>query len=192
MLKFQKELRLLFFYPQFRCLLLKMVTFTSSILQFNEKGEKTGWTYIVVSKKHANQLKPDTKVSFRVKGLLNEHPIRMAALLPMGEGKFILPINAAMRKATGKKAGDKLCISLEVDKGKFVLSPDLMICLKDDPEAMTFFKSLSISHQRYFSKWIEDAKTAHTKTKRIVVCLTAFNKKMNYGEMIRSYRTFDS
>lgn len=169
-----------------------MITFSSTILRFNEKSEKTGWTYVVISKKHAHQLKPDTKISFRVKGLLDSHPIQLVALLPMGEGKFMLPINAAMRKATGKKWGDTLTVSLEADESKIVLSPDLMKCLKDDPEAMRFFKSLPVSHQRYFSKWIESAKTVHTKTKRIVTCLTAFNKKMNYGEMMRSYRTFDS
>lgn len=168
-----------------------MVTFIAPILQFNEKGEKTGWSYIVLSKKHAHQLKHDTKVSFRVKGKLDSYSIQQVALLPMGEGKFILPINAAMRKATGKKSGDKLTVSLEADESKFILSHDLMKCLKDDPDAMKFFKSLPDSHQKYFSKWIEGAKTAHTKTKRIVICLTAFSKKMNYGEMLRSYKTFE-
>jgi hypothetical protein len=55
-----------------------------------------------------------------------------------------------------------------------------MKCLKEDPEAMKFFKSLPDSHQKYFIKWIEGAKTASIKTKRIVTCLTAFSKKMNY------------
>lgn len=169
-----------------------MITFTAPILQFNEKGEKTGWSYIVITKKHAHQLKPDMKVSFRVKGTLDSHPIQQASLLPMGDGKFILPINAAMRKATGKKSGDKLIVSLQADESRFVLSPDLMKCLKDDPVAMKFFKSLPGSHQKYFSKWIESAKTTPTKTKRIVICLTAFSKHMNYGEMMRSYRNFDT
>lgn len=165
-----------------------MITFTAPILQFNENGEKTGWMYIVISKKHAHQLKPDTKVSFRVKGKLDSHSIQKTALLPMGKGTFILPINAGIRKATGKKTGDKLNVSLDVDESKIVLSADLLKCLKEDPEAMKFFKSLPGSHQKYFSKWVEDAKTASTKTKRIVMCLTAFSKKMRYNEMMRSYK----
>ncbi len=43
------------------------------------------------------------KQSFRVKGLLDNHPIAQTALLPAGDGAFILPINAAMRKGIGKK-----------------------------------------------------------------------------------------
>lgn len=168
-----------------------MITFTAPILQFNENADKTGWMYILISKKIAQQLKPDTKVSFRVKGLLDSHPIQKAALLPMGQGEFILPTNAVMRKATGKKSGDKLRVSLEADESKLVLSPELVKCLKDDPEAMHFFKTLSASHQRYFSQWIESAKTVNTKTKRIIACLTALNKKMNYGQMMRLYKTFE-
>jgi hypothetical protein len=42
-----------------------------------------------------------------------------------------------------------------------------------------------MSHQVYFSKWIESAKTNATKTKRIVMALTAFSKKQGYPEMIR-------
>lgn len=169
-----------------------MVTYSAPILQFNEKGEKTGWMYIVISKKQANQLKPETKISFRVKGKLDSHPIQKTALLPMGDGKFILPINAGIRKATGKKSGDTLNVSLEVDESKIALSADLLKCLKEDPEAMKFFKSLPGSHQKYFSKWVEDAKTTHTKTKRIVTCLMALSKKMNYGEMLRNYKAFEA
>lgn len=117
-----------------------MVTFTAPILQFKENGEKTGWMYIVVSKKHAHQLKPDTKVSFRVKGKLDSHPVQKAALLPMGNGTFILPINAGIRKATGKKTGDKLNVSLQADERKIALSADLLTCLKEDPEARGVFQ----------------------------------------------------
>lgn len=109
----------------------------------------------------------------------------------MRNGHFMLPINATLRKATGKKAGDKLSVSIEPDRRKLPLSKDLLACLKDDPEAMAFFKSLSRSHQQYFSKWVDDAKTQHTKTKRILTCLTAFGKKMNYTEMLTHYKTFE-
>lgn len=93
-----------------------------------------------------------------------------------------------MRKSIGKKQGDKLKILLEVDDRQPALSSDLLLCLKEDPEAMAFFKSLPASHQLYFSKWIESAKTASTKTKRLVTAMIAFSKKQGYGEMMRAYR----
>jgi len=165
-----------------------MVTFSTTLQKFQKKGEKSGWTYIEISASHAQKLKPDTKVSFRVKGTLDSHRIEKTSLLPMGDGKFILPFNAAVRKGTGKTAGEKIKVILELDDRKLQLSADLIACLKDEPGAFTFFKSLPPSHQQYYSKWIEGAKTIQTKTKRITVTVLACAKKMSYGEMMRSYR----
>ncbi|WP_262919566.1 YdeI/OmpD-associated family protein [Niabella hibiscisoli] len=44
------------------------------------------------------------------------------------------------------------------------------------------------SHQNYFSKWIDDAKTDATKTKRIAQALFGLNNKMDYGQMIRYHK----
>jgi hypothetical protein len=162
-----------------------MLRYTTTILKFNKKGEKSGWVYIEISESQAHKLKPDTRVSFRVKGVLDRYAFEKVALLPMGDGSFIMPINATMRKATGKKEGDKVKIEMELDERKLTLSPDLMKCLKEEPESLAFFKSLTMSHQVYFSKWIESAKTSATKTKRIVMALAAFSKKQGYSEMIR-------
>jgi uncharacterized protein YdeI (YjbR/CyaY-like superfamily) len=104
----------------------------------------------------------------------------------MGEGNFIMALNGAMRKGIGKKHGDKLKVSLQADDSEFALSEDFIACLYDDPAAYDFFQTLSGSHQKYFSKWIDSAKTSATKTKRIVMAITALAKKQGYPEMIRS------
>lgn len=166
-----------------------MIKFSAPILKFDKQGEKTGWSYIEFSAKRATQLKPGTKVSFMVKGMLDSHSIKQAALLPMGNGGFILPFNAAMRKATGKKAGDTILVVMELDESKFIPSSDLMACLRDEPASMKFFKSLSGSHQKYFSKWIESAKTPQTKAKRIAMALNAFSKQQGYPEMMRENKS---
>jgi hypothetical protein len=165
-----------------------VISFNTTILRFDKKGEKTGWTYIEISASQANRLNPNTKVAFRVKGMLDSHAISQVATIPMGKGNFILAINGAMRKALGKKQGDKIKVTLEADDSKIVLSPDLMTCLKDDPLALAAFKKLPGSHQKYFSRWVESAKTSTTKTKRIVMTLTALSKKMDFGVMLRASR----
>lgn len=165
-----------------------MVDFTALISKIDKKG---GWNYIIVPKKYVQRLKPGTKASFRVKGTLDKHPIEKTSLLPLRDGNFMLPINAPIRKATGKQAGDKLKISIAPDDRKLMLSKDLLECLKDDREAMKFFKSLSPYNQHYFSKWVEDAKTAHTKTRRLLTCVRAFSQKLNYQETMELYRTAD-
>ena len=83
-----------------------MVKFKTKILQFKERmGEKTGWSYLKIPAKLAQQLKPDNKRSFRVKGKLDEHPISGMALIPMGEGDFILALKAAIRRSEERRVG---------------------------------------------------------------------------------------
>jgi hypothetical protein len=165
-----------------------MASFTTTILQFEEKGEKTGWTYIEVPAAIARAIKPGNKKSFRVKGRLDNFPVKGVALLPMGDGNFIIPFNAAMRKGTGKRKGGMVTVTIEEDKQGFQINKDLVACLNDEPEAMGYFNSLPQSHKNYFSKWIESAKTTPTKTKRIALSVDALSKQMGYGEMMREQK----
>ena len=162
-----------------------VLKFTTRMLKFGRMGEKTGWTYIEISKAQAQKLKPDNKKSFRVKGSFDDYTFEKTSLLPMGDGKFIIPIKGPIRKILGKEAGATIRVALEQDDRKPVLSHDLMRCLKDDPEALKVFKSMPGSHQNYYSNWIESAKTLQTKTKRILMTLEACNKKQSFSEMIR-------
>lgn len=163
-----------------------MIRFTTKIQRFSKMGEKTGWTYITLSETLAQKLNPGKKTGYRVKGTLDQHPIQRIALLPMGKGTFILPLNAKIRKAIGKEMGDMLTVSLDVDVRSIPPSSAFMKCLKDDDRAMTHFKTLSGSHQRYFSKWIEEAKTLETKTKRITMAVIALASAQGFPEMMRA------
>jgi Domain of unknown function (DUF1905)/Bacteriocin-protection, YdeI or OmpD-Associated len=163
-----------------------VIQFTATIRRFDRQGEKTGWTYIRISALQAQQLNPGKKVGYRVKGLLDQHIIQRVALLPMGDGSYILPLNAKVRKATGKEKGDTLKVKIDVDDRTIPSSSDFMKCLRDDARAMAHFKTLSGSHQRYFSKWIEEAKTVETKTKRITMAVIALGQAQGFPEMLRS------
>lgn len=163
-----------------------MVKFIASIHRFEKQGEKTGWTYIEVPVDLAQQLKPGNRKEFKVKGKLDAHPIKRVSLFPMGGGKFILVLNAALRKAIAKKHGAMVNVQLTEDKSEFVFNTDFLECLRDEPVADAHFQSLTGSHQRYFSKWIDDAKTEPTRVKRITMAVNALAKKWGYPEMIRA------
>jgi hypothetical protein len=166
-----------------------MIEFNTIILQFGEQGEKTGWRYIEIPADMAQQLKPGNKKSFRVKGMLDSYAISGFALMPMGDGKFIMPIKAEIRKAIHKNAGAMLKISLEVDNDYKVEVPDdLKECFEFEPEALEFFNTLAKSHRDYFIKWIESAKTIETRAKRIVNTINAMLRKWDYNVMIREMR----
>ncbi|RVU00059.1 DUF1905 domain-containing protein [Mucilaginibacter limnophilus] len=166
-----------------------MIEFITIILRFASNGEKTGWTYIEIPADIAQQLKPGNRRSFRVRGLLDAHPIAGVAVMPLGEGKFILALNADMRKGIHKGEGAMLQLRLEEDTDFVVLMPeDLAECLEYEPEAYEFFNSLAKSHRNYFIKWIDSAKTQATRDKRIAQTVNAMVKRWDYGMMIRASR----
>ena len=165
-----------------------MIEFTTTANKFGNKGEKTGWTYIDISSELAAQLNPKIKTSYRVKGKINGIDYAGMALTPMGQGAFILSINADWRKKLKVKVGDEIHVTMELDKSEVLLSADLLACLEDDPEAKMYFESIPLSHRKYYSNWIEQAKTPDTKAKRIYQTICACALKMTYAEMIRSQK----
>ena len=166
-------------------------TFSAPLQRFNEQGEKTGWFYIQIPAEVAVKMHPADKKVFRVKGWLNEMPIKQVALMPMGEGDYILPVNATMRKQLKLPLGAIIQLRLCEDVSAIAIAADLLACLEDEPEASAFFESLAPSHKKYFSKWIEDAKTLPTRTKRLTQAVEGLSHKMDFGTMIKWGRTQD-
>ena len=166
-----------------------MVEFTTMILQFAEQGEKTGWSYIEIPADIAQQMKPGNKKSFRVRGMLDALPVRGMALMPMGEGNFIMALKAEVRKGIHKNAGAMLQVRLETDDDfKIEMPADLQECFDFEPEALEFFNTLAKSHRDYFIKWIDSAKTSETRAKRIVNTINAMLRKWPYNVMLREMR----
>ncbi len=170
-----------------------MVCFTTLIERFTNKGEKTGWTYIHLPAETANEIKPGCRISFRVKGFLDETPVSGIALIPMGEGDFILALKADLRKKLHKKVGQPLSARLEehVDF-KIEMPADLEECLNDLPELMAIFLKQPPSHQNYYFNWINSAKTEPTRAKRIAMTVNAMEHQWDFGEMIRKEKTKES
>ena len=164
------------------------ISFTAQLKKFETNGEKTGWTYIEILADQAQELKPGHKKSFRVKGMLDAHPIAQVALVPMGGGHFIMAINAAMRKSIGKRHGAMVQVNLQEDTKAYLVNKEFLSCLADDPPALDFFQTLALSHQNYFSKWIDDAKTDNTRIKRIAQSIFGLSNKMDFGQMIRYHK----
>ena len=164
----------------------KLLSFDAIINKFGNQGEKTGWRYIDIPALLAQQLFPGNKKSFRVSGKIDNVVIEKVATLPMGDGNFILPLNATLRKQLNKKEGQKIILSVKHDDEELPIDADLVECLNEDKVAKKLFYDLPAGHRNYFSNWIASAKTDGTKSKRIAMTLDALVKKMNYGEMIRA------
>ncbi len=166
-----------------------MVEFNAIILKFADQGEKTGWSYIDIPFDIAEQIMPNNKKSFRVRGMLDALPVNGLALMPMGDGNFILALKADIRKGLRKEAGAMLKVCLEHDPDYKVDIPDeLQECFDADPDSFEFYNSLAKSHREYFIKWINEAKTLETREKRIVNTANAMAGRMRYNEMMRALK----
>lgn len=167
-----------------------MVVFTAEMERFSKMGEKTGWTFVSVPAHIANQIKPDCRKSYRVRGRLDHVEIAGLSLVPMGEGDFILALKSSLRKALKKEEGAMLHIELEVDPDfKIEMPEDLEICLLEDRTLMETFLKMPKSHQNYYITWLNTAKTEKTRTKRLTQIVIAMDKKMEFGEMIRANKS---
>ena len=162
-----------------------MVQFAATILKFGQQGEKTGWSYIEIKEAVAQKIKPGNKKSFRVKGKLDDYAFKGAAVMPMGDGNFIMALNAAMRKAIGKNKGATLKVCIEADDAVIKPPAELLECLQDEPTALKFFNTLTKGHQNYFGNWIKAAKTEPTKAKRIAQAVNALSKGWAFNIMLR-------
>lgn len=162
-----------------------MVSFKAIIQKFGSKGEKSGWSYINVPAPVCRKLHPQDRRSFRVKGFIDQHPIEGIALLPIKDGKFILALNAGIRKAIRKKEGAMVDLKLEPDDSAPSIPQDLKECLHDDPVAEEYFNTLKMGERNYFIKWIESARTEPTRTKRLAMAINAFANKLDFGTMLR-------
>jgi Bacteriocin-protection, YdeI or OmpD-Associated/Domain of unknown function (DUF1905) len=104
---------------------------------------------------------PNVRVTIR------DHIYR-SSIASMG-GRFLLGVNADVRKAAGVVAGDVVVVELEVDTAPRVVQvpPDLAEALAAEPDAKRFFEGLSYSQQRWFTLSVEDAKKPETRRRRV-------------------------
>lgn len=167
-----------------------MITFKAEIECFGEMGDKSGWNYIAIPQALAQQIKPDCKKSFRIKGKLDQVEISGMATTPMGEGNFILALKKDLRKQLRKEAGAVLDVQLEEDKNfKIEIPEDLELCLIDEQRLLDNFMKLPMSHRNWYINWLNTAKTEATRTKRIVKIISAMDREMTFSEMMRDDKT---
>jgi hypothetical protein len=165
---------------------LPLIRFQAVIQQFEEQGEKTGWTYVSIPAEWAEKLIPGNKRAFRVKGKLDSFPIKGVSLIPMGGGDFIMALNATIRKGIGKRVGAMLALALEVDHTEFEIPADLIEWLNEVPTAKDYFEKLPKSHQRYWVNWLASVKSDQARLNRLERAVNALSQGFGFAEMLRA------
>ena len=102
------------------------------------------------------------------RSLIDAEPYR-GTLVRMGGSNHILIVLKGIREKIGKGPGDTVDVVLEEDlKPRRVTIPaDLARALKARPKARLFFRGLSHTNQKEYAGWIEGAKRAETRARRI-------------------------
>lgn len=98
-------------------------------------------------------------------------------------GTFMISLSAENRAKAGVAAGDEVDVELVLDTApRAVAAPsDLAKALKGDPEAKRFFESLSYSNQSWYVIWIEGAKKADTRERRVAKAVTMLREGKPHG-----------
>jgi hypothetical protein len=91
------------------------------------------------------------------------------SLVKMGSTCHIVPVLKQIRESLNKTAGDKIHVVVELDEEerKIELAADALAALRKAPESQAMWTKLSFTHQREFHQWIESAKRAETRSRRI-------------------------
>ena len=132
-----------------------------------QRVQGTGtWTYLTVPFRVEEAFGTRSRVA--VKGTVDGERFR-GSLMPHGDGKHFLVVNKEIRTAIGKEAGEKVRVRLERDTApRLVEVPrDFQRALNKHKPARTAFDRLSYSHRKEYVVWIEGAKKAETKNRRI-------------------------
>ena len=113
-----------------------------------------------------------------IRATIDGEPYR-GSLVRMGSDCHMLLVRKAIRQKIGKKTGDIVTVTLREDTASRTvkLPADVSRALNPQPAAGKFFDDLSFTHQREYIEWINDAKQAETRQRRIGQMLELLARK---------------
>lgn len=130
--------------------------------KFSGKGR---WTYISVP-----EIGPNYRNHFgqvKINGSLDNYAFENATLMPLGNGLLFLPVNTTIRKTIKKSVGDTVNLKIFVKRAISIAKETFIEVLADEPDALTYYKELSIQEQQQYVDWINDTKDANVKIERM-------------------------
>ena len=113
----------------------------------------------------------------RVKGTVDGFSFDDISLMPMKTGEHLMAIRYDIRKAIKKKVGDTIEVVLEQDFDELKVSEELIEAFEASEEAKRMFDALAPSHQRMYTRHINDSKYKETREIRAVKIVLDLEKR---------------
>ncbi len=134
---------------------------------------KGGWTYAPVEVSEREKGAPFGMM--RVKGSIDNYEISGCSIMPMGDGKLFLPVNATIRKSIGKEEGDVVHVVLFKDEEPYKI-PDELVTRLQEAGVYNLFLKHKQWEQRICAKRIFSAKRPETINERILKTIFLLKK----------------
>lgn len=102
------------------------------------------------------------------------------SIVKMGGPCHIIGITKDIRKKLGKDPGDIISVEIEKDEEERVVEvpEDFVKLMEENLEAKEFYETLSYSGKRKYVNWINSAKKAETREKRIAEAILKLKYKV--------------
>ncbi len=96
-------------------------------------------------------------------------------------GRPVLGIHKATREAIGKGPGDTVRVALvqDTDERTVDVPPELATALTRAPALKARYDALAYTHRKEFARWIDEAKRAETRARRLAKALEMIEKGEN-------------
>lgn len=139
---------------------------------------KGGWSYILIP-----EISPDYRNHFgqvKVSGSIDSYVLDKVILMPMGDGKLFLPLNAGIRKQLQKQVGDTVQLKIYLNKSARITETDFIEILADEPAAFRFYAALADTEKQSYLDWINETKNEEAQIARIADSVNALYERSRY------------
>jgi hypothetical protein len=109
-----------------------------------------------------------TRGQVKVRAMFDNHAYS-GSLVNMGTGCHVIILRKDVRQAIGKQVGDQVKVEITKDTDERVVDvpEDLKLLLSKKAKAKSAFDALSFTNKKEYVGWINQAKKAETRAKRV-------------------------
>ncbi|MDQ1098117.1 MULTISPECIES: YdeI/OmpD-associated family protein [Chryseobacterium] len=110
------------------------------------------------------------KGQVKIRAIFDGHAEYRGSLSKMKSEQHLLGLTQEIRKQLGKTFGDKVLVSLteDLEERTVSIAEDIASVLNENPVAKALFDAMSYTHRKEYIRWIEEAKKAETRERRML------------------------